>query len=241
MKTRALCLVVGLSIAVPLAAAEPPLPGDPCPFGPTDPQLWFSHVEGPLELEAPDENHASSGPLPCGFGVSIEDTRRWVGVDVAALPRHLAVTVDLNLIGLEFQTPDELVDVLQVLAPSGPGAESSVTVSLSQKQVYLFWRHDGETTKVVRGIPGPLFTLVLGVDRGRDSGSGLLTLSIPDAVEPRLELGPIDLESFPVAGSPAARVRVGVLGTLPIELGAGEARGRLRFRPVSIESGWGRR
>src|SRR6187431_3202203 len=106
MKTRALCLFIGLSIATPLAASDPG--GDPCPFGPTDPQLWFSQVEGPLDLEAMGPNN-SAAPLPCGFGASIEDTRRWVGVDVAALPRHLAVTVDLNLIGLEFQTPDELV------------------------------------------------------------------------------------------------------------------------------------
>ena len=69
-------------------------------------------------------------------------------------------------------------------------------------------------------------------------GSGVVSLSFLDE-EPPMKLGPINLKSLPYTGSPLATVRVGVLGTLPTELGG--QRGPVQFRPVAIETGWGRR
>ena len=239
MKTPALSLLVGLSIATPLAADSG---GELCPFGPTDPQLWFNQVQGPFELEQMDEV-TPSGSLPCGFAAVIDEGRPWVGVDVASLPRHLAVTVDLDAGGLHLQA-HERIDVLEVLSPLPPyllGPGSAATVSLSRDELILTWQYPGDKVVASRSRPDGRFTLVLGIDRGRAGADGRLTLFVAGEAGPKVELSSVDLGSFPIAGSPAASVRIGVVATSPIDLGVGETRGWLRFRPVAIESGWGRK
>jgi hypothetical protein len=238
MKTRALCLLVGLSMVAPLAAAPPSQPI--CPFGFADPQLQFDEVEGPFTLTDMTDIDPDTGSLPCGYAVWIDATgkRPWVAVDVAAVPRHLAVTVDLDKSALLLQ-PEERVEFLRVSSGSPHAPGDAASVSLTSDQLVLAWRHDGQEEETRRAVPGPRFTLLLVVDRGRDA-AGFLTLSVPGVDEPPLRLGPVDLWSIPIAGSPAAKISFGALATSPVDLGVGEPKGPLRFRPIAIESGWGR-
>lgn len=240
MKTRALCLFVGLSIATPLAAGDPG-GGDACPFGLADEQLRFDQVVGPLAVTEMAAADPDTGSLPCGYSASIglDGKRAWVGVDVAALPRHLAVTVDLDADASRLTLqPEESVEVLEVssASPQGPAA----TVSLTSDHLVLAWRNGEDKVVTQRARPGSPFTLVLVVDRGRGA-RGSLTLSVPGDSEPPLRLDPVNLASIPISGSPAARVRFGAIVTSPMDLGVDWSRGWLRFRPIAIESGWGRK
>jgi len=199
----------------------------------------FDTVEGgPLEVKAMDAA-TPLGPLPCGFGAPVgpDNGRPWVGMNVDAFPRHLTATAELDVKDLNL-APGESIDVLDVgfFIPYSQGPVATATVSLSADQVTLTWVQAGQTLQANRARPGLSFTLVLGVDRGR--GSGVVSLSFLDE-EPPMKLGPINLKSLPYTGSPLATVRVGVLGTLPTELGG--QRGPVQFRPVAIETGWGRR
>jgi hypothetical protein len=245
MTPRVLCLLAGLSVASPLFAGDPS--GEHCPFGPTDPQLHFDTVQEPLELVKMDPDPAS-GPLPCGYAAVIDDGNLpRVGVDVAAIPRHLAVTVALDAQDLtSWTTPDEGVKVLEVQSPPADGevvGSSAAVWYHSNRKLELVWRRGGETLMATRDVPAPQFRLVLSVDRGRpdDDGHkrGHIRVSFPETEIEPIQLAPVDVESFPIAGLPAATVRFGVLATLPAEM-SGKWRGRLRFRPIAIETGWGR-
>jgi hypothetical protein len=180
----------------------------------------------------------ASGPLPCGFSAPIDDKLPWVGMDVVTIPRHLSVKVDLDLRDLALQE-NESVEVLQVLFPPdhGHGAWTGAAVSVSADRLLLRW-WDGSAPPVQRSITSPELTLVLDVDRGRPATGSFLNLSLTDG-SPSLRLGPIDLGSAPSTAGAAAIVRFGVLAKSPGDLGSVEPRGRLRFRPLAIESGWG--
>jgi len=257
MKTRALCLFVGLSIATPLAASDPG--GDPCPFGANDPQLRFDAVEGPLAV-APIDDLQAGGPLPCGYSVSPGDgSRAWIGVDAPSFPRHLVATLEVQTIYLALK-PDEGIKVIDLpfsvgdalpIVRTSPEASAhfippptspfalSVSVWLTRDKAILAWEEGGDIHYDSLELPATQrFTLALGIDRGRPDPGAFITLSVVGDATPPARLGPIEYGLIPEVQLAPSRLRAGVVDTFPTQFD-GE-RGTLRFRLVAMESGWGR-
>ncbi|MET0553025.1 MAG: hypothetical protein ABW221_08310 [Vicinamibacteria bacterium] len=237
---RAFCLLVVMSFATDAAAQQ--LHGEPCPFGLHDPQLAFDEIEGELQPSMMDQP-TSQGPLPCGLAVPIDGKAGWVGVNVGTLPRHLVATVELDVSELDLEA-GETIEILQVFFPTGvplPGMAviPTASVSLGGSKMSFTWRNGLVTEAGSIEVPAPRFTLVLTVDRGRPDTGASLGLSFPGHPDAGMKLGPVDLVGVAIAAQPAvAKVRFGVRATSPAQFN-GE-RGRLRFRPISVESGWGR-
>jgi hypothetical protein len=258
MTTRALCLLVSLSIAPSLFANDPS--GDICPFGINDPQLRFDAVEGPLAVVPMGGLPAAAGPLPCGYSVSPGGgSRAWVGVDAPSFPRHLVATLEvqkadlvlkadegIEVMDLSFSNGDALPIVQTspeasasfIPPPSSPFALSA-SVWLTRHQAILAWEADGAVLSDALDLPGTQrFTLALGIDRGRPDPGAFITLSVVGDPAPPVRLGPIEYGLIPEVALTPSRLRAGVVDTVPAQLG-GES-GPLRFRLVAIESGWGR-
>jgi hypothetical protein len=266
MKTRALWLFVGLSIATPLAAEQPPN-GGPCPFGLDDPQLRFDEVEGLFTVTdmAPPTDMApiepDTGSLPCGYSVSAGDgSRAWIGVDAPSFPRHLVATLQVQTIYLELKA-DEGIKVIDLpfslgdqppIVRTSPEASAhfippptspfavSVSVWLTRHTAILAWEQGGDIHYDSLELPATQpFTLALGIDRGRPDPGAFITLSVVGDATPPARLGPIEYGLIPEVQFTPSRLRAGVVDTFPTQFN-GE-RGTLRFRLVAMESGWGRR
>lgn len=239
--SRTLAVALLVLGGVPATAEPPPHQGEVCTRA-----MLFDLEVGALPEEEDDADPESA--IGCDFAPPIDPGERaWVMVDVPKVPRYVRAHVKIKAAETKLEKGAEL-SVLTIGRSRPDAPSAAVLLGFDDEGYYVrlgwyVWDSNGPELKrwPLHRIGGDPGVLTLLLDRGRSEEAlqqpDLMRLLV-NGVEAYEALAGVANDVLPSAepGEPQGAVKFGLLDVIP---GDADVSGRLVFRPLGVETGWG--